>query len=123
MTKSCFTPKQRKYIEILANPGENRNQGEIAQELRVARQTLYRWRSRPGFWDAVGELIRDHSDRELANVWGALIRRAKHGDVQAQRLYFQLRGELVEKQEQKIGFDGPPQIEVIIDGRNEYGDK
>ena len=102
MTSDRWTARQRRYMEILADPEERRTQEEIAEELGVKRQTLWNWRQLEGFQKEIRRLVRDHTDQALARVWGSLLRQSKRGDVPAMRLYFQLRGELIDRREVEV---------------------
>lgn len=115
MTSGRWTAKQRRYQEILADPGEKRTQEEIAGELGVKRQTLWNWRQLEGFWAELHRLVKDRTNQAIARVWDALMRQCKRGDVQAMRLYFQLRGELTE-QVKDLTERGPLEVEIRIDG-------
>jgi len=120
VTKTTFTAKQYKYIEILADPAEKRDQKAIAKGLGVTRKTLYEWRKLEGFWEEVGKLVQDGTAQRMSRVWDKLLNQCERGNVQAMRLLFQLRGELVEKQEQKHEFEGgPPVINFITKGDDE----
>ena len=118
MTKERLTAKQESYAERLADPKEQRSQAEIAEDLGVTRKTLYEWRKHPLFWPRVREIIDEHSDSSLAKVWNALIFKAVRGDVQAMKLFFQMRGEFTEKQEQRHSFEGGAPV-VVFPGADE----
>ena len=120
MTNKPFTARQQKYIKILADPSEDRTQEGVAKELNVTRAALYKWRQLPGFWEEVGKLVQDGTAQRMSRVWNRLLSQCERGNVQAMRLLFQLRGELVEKQEQKHEFEGgPPVINFITKGDDE----
>lgn len=99
-----FTAAQRRYIEILADPREKRTQEEVAKEFNVTRAALYKWRKLEGFWNEVEKLRRDTTNLRMSRVWHALLNKCEEGNVAAMRLLFQLRGELVDKHEQKLDF-------------------
>ncbi len=104
--------KKRKLAELLVNPETDLTVSEICKEIGVSRQCFYNWQKETDFRDYVDFLIESYTDSELANVWKALIKKAtKSGDVQAQKLYFELK----DKYKQKIDVSG--QL-VIVDDLN-----
>ena len=106
MTNKPFTARQQKYIKILADPSEDRTQEDVSKELNVTRAALYKWRQLPGFWEEVRKLVQDGTDQRMSRVWNRLLSQCERGNVQAMRLLFQLRGELVEKQSHEFESDG-----------------
>lgn len=77
--------------ELLANPDFSGTKEDIAREAGVTRQTLYRWLRNPDFVSLVNSLVLQYADAELAMVWKSLCKRIQDGDMQAIRLYFELR--------------------------------
>ena len=112
MSKSDWTPVQLQYMAMLADPTKKRSQKQIAGELGVSTRTLQRWQRKEGFWDIVDKSVKTVSDQALSSVWSALINKAVDGDVSAIRLYFQLRGELVEKRQEKLTVSAPETVVI-----------
>ena len=105
--------KRRKAAEMLVNPEFDGNITRLCSQLSVARSTLYRWFDESDFNGYINWLIERYTDSELANVWRSLIKKATQGgDVQAQKLYFELK----EKYKQKLEIEGNA---VIFLGENE----
>lgn len=77
--------------ELLANPDFSGTKEEIAREAGVSRTTLYRWLRNPDFVALVNQLVAQYADAELAMVWKSLCKQIKAGNLQAIRLYFELR--------------------------------
>ncbi|MBQ8514642.1 MAG: TetR family transcriptional regulator [Ruminococcus sp.] len=77
--------------ELLANPDFSGTKDDIAREAGVSRATLYRWLRNPDFIAIVNGLVAQYADAELGMVWKALCRRIQAGDIQAIKLYFELR--------------------------------
>lgn len=93
-TKSNFlrlTQKQRKLAEAIANPDFNGTITSVCEKCNVARSTFYKWMELDDFCAYLEHLVSKFADSELAAVWKALIARCKKGDVQAMKLYFELR--------------------------------
>ncbi|MEE0322122.1 MAG: phBC6A51 family helix-turn-helix protein [Ruminococcus sp.] len=77
--------------ELLANPDFSGTKEEIAREAGVSRATLYRWLRNPDFVALVNQLVAQYADAELAMVWKSLCKQIQAGNLQAIRLYFELR--------------------------------
>ena len=97
-----LTSKQRKLAELLANPDFTGSITELCRECGVARSTYYKWLDKPEFTQYVDSLISKFTSSELSTVWKALIRRCSIGDVQAIKLYFEMRRELSSKDERGV---------------------
>ena len=77
--------------ELLANPDFSGTKSDIAEKAGVTPRTLYRWLRNQDFVALVNSLVSQYADAELAIVWKALCRKIQDGDMQAIRLYFELR--------------------------------
>ena len=107
--------KKRKMAEMLANPEFDGNISKLCNEMGVARSTLYRWYDDSDFTSYVEWLIEKYTDSELANVWRALIKKANSGNVEALKLYFELKG----KYKKEISVEGGV---VFISGEDDIPD-
>lgn len=90
--KLLISGKRKELAELLANPDFNGTITEMCAKVDVARSTFYKWLEEEEFTQYVNALIDKYTDSELAAVWRALINRAKAGDTQAIKLYFELKG-------------------------------
>lgn len=97
-----LTSKQRKLAELLANPDFAGSITDLCAKCGVARSTYYKWMDKEEFRQYVDELISKFADSELSTVWKALIRRCSIGDVQAIKLYFDMRKEQMGKNESGV---------------------
>ena len=77
--------------ELLANPDFSGTKEEIAREAGVSRATLYRWLRNPDFVALVNQLVAQYAETDLAMVWNSLCTQLQAGNLQAIRLYFELR--------------------------------
>lgn len=82
--------KKRKCAELLANPHETRNQGQIASELGVAESTIWRWKQEPEFLQLLSELVSTYTDAELPYAYKCLLSRMPV-DTSAIKLFFELK--------------------------------
>lgn len=78
--------------EMLADP-EYRlmTKTAMAEKLNISRQTLYRYLDRHDVRTYTRELVEYFTDGELGNVWKALVNTCKKGNVNAIRLYFEMK--------------------------------
>jgi hypothetical protein len=111
-TKLGLTRKQIDIAVILADPSETRTITKLCSDEGVPRRTFYNWMGMENFVSFVNSLVDQYSDAELSKVWRSLIKKAQDGDVQAIKLYFEMKGKYREVKELKhTGFT----IESIID--------
>lgn len=112
-----LSTKQLQMAEMLANPeNECLTVTEMCRELGISRNTYYsRWLNDETFTNYVEKLIGRYTDAELAEVWRALIKQCKAGNVNAIKLFFELKG----KYRQQIDVSGGV---VFIGGENALED-
>ena len=108
--------KKRKIAEKLASPEFNGNISELCREFGVARSTLYRWFDDSAFKDYLDFLVEKYTDSELANAWRALVNKANSGNVEALKLFFEMKG----KYKQTVDIKGGSV--VFISGEDELED-
>lgn len=89
--KIGLSAKQRQMAEDLVNPDFRGTVTSLCAQHCVARSTLYRWMEKPAFRNYIAQQVDRYSSSELGTVWKALIRRCEIGDIQAIKLYFELR--------------------------------
>nr|DAP35697.1 MAG TPA: Helix-turn-helix of insertion element transposase [Caudoviricetes sp.] len=77
--------------ELLANPDFSGTKSDIAEKAGVTSRTLYRWLRNSDFVALVNQLVAQYADAELAMVWKSLCKQIQAGNLQAIRLYFELR--------------------------------
>lgn len=92
--KSGLKPKQIRALEMMINTDDIKTKKQICEELKISRSTFYRWFDNDEFLAAYKKMVSKYADRELSDVWQALIFRCKCGNPQALRLYYELRGDL-----------------------------
>ncbi len=86
-----LTPKMQKCAEHLASPDFDGNVSRLCEDMGIARSTFYRWYDRQEFKNYINELIDKYTESELANVWKAVVESAKKGNLQALKLFFDLK--------------------------------
>lgn len=99
-----LSPKQQQMAEMLANPENEHNTiSAICEELGISRNTYYsNWLKDKNFTAYVNELVERYTDSELASVWRVLIDKCLEGNVNAIKLFFELKG----KYKQQVQLDG-----------------
>lgn len=103
-----WSPTQWRFIEWLALPKSQRKpktQALIAVDIGVHETTLSDWKKIPGFMDTVTTLTRNQVRDAMADVYGALVKAAANGDVQAMKLFFEMSGEYTPKQKVDLDID------------------
>jgi hypothetical protein len=109
--KLLLAGKKKKLAELLANPDFNGTITELCEKIGVARSTFYKWLEDEDFTKYVNSLIDKYTDSELSSMWRALINRAKTGDVQAIKLYFELKG----RYKTAVDLSGSAVVQIISD--------
>ena len=109
--KLNISGKKKELAELLANPETNCTITEMCGKVDVARSTFYKWLDEEEFVKYVNSLIDKFTDSELASMWRALISRAKTGDVQAIKLYFELKG----KYKTSIDLNASGVVQIVSD--------
>lgn len=116
-TKIGLSSEQLNAAEMLANPSYKGSKSKIITEVGVSRSTFYNWFKNSCFTEYVNELIDKYTDAELSSVWKALLTRCRGGDVQAIKLYFELKG----KYKQSVDVENSGTIQIVIDkGADDY---
>lgn len=109
--------KQIKMVELLLNPEDRRPKTKKCEDVGVARKTFYRWMKDPRFVEYLNSRIDEFTNSELYEVWKALLMQCKRGNVQAIKLFFEMK-ELAPpmqvKQEVTGKEGGPLEIEVTL---------
>ena len=83
---------QRFFANMMADP-EYRilNKTDMARKLGVSRPTLYKYLENSKVQSYIKDLVDYYTDTELSNVWKALIKQCKRGDIKAIKLYFEMK--------------------------------
>ncbi|HHT9157165.1 MAG TPA: hypothetical protein ACFYEA_06155 [Candidatus Tripitaka californicus] len=97
---TVWKPKQRRFLQLLSSGSSPE---EIARELKVNPKLLSRWRSLPGFQEALEETCKDRIMEEMPRLLQALTEKAKEGNVQAIKILFDYLGQLRGKNETNFG--------------------
>lgn len=105
------TGKKLQMAELLASPEFNGTNKELYEAIGISHDTFYKWIKDPDILNYAGELIDKYTDAELSRVWKALINRCAIGDVQAIKLYFELKG----KYKQSVDVENSGTIQIVID--------
>lgn len=103
--------KKKELAEMLTNPDFHGTIKDLCERVGVSRSSFYRWLDNKEFVSYVNALIDKYTDSELSAVWKSLIYRAKSGDVQAIKLYFELKG----KYKTAVDLSGSALVQIISD--------
>lgn len=77
--------------ELLLNPEDRRTKTEKMKEAGVPPRTFYKWMKDERFINFVNEQLEQYTNGELSEVWKALINQCKRGNIQAIKLYFEMK--------------------------------
>ena len=111
--KKPISGKKRRCAELLANPKETRNQGQIADELGIAESTIWRWKQEPEFLQLIAELVGTYTDAELPYAYKCLLSRMPV-DTSAIKLFFELK--------QKYASPSGNEVVIRIEGGEDLAD-
>ena len=81
-----LTPQQRKAAELLAFNDEGRPNRDIAREIGITEQTLYRWKALPDFAYLVNEFADQIMETFLAEAYKDLRKLTKGAKSDAAKL-------------------------------------
>ena len=98
-TGTPWTGRQWEFIKWYATPTEAReprNQGDFAKSIGVNKNTLVKWKQKPGFYEEVNAIGRDMFKESMRDIFAAHILKAMEGDVPAIRLAYEMGGEISE---------------------------
>ena len=89
-------PKALAVCEFLANP-DNRliSHSEMCNVLHMDKRTLDKYLARADVKDYIRALVQHYTDIEMSGVWKSLVKTAKKGNVNAMKLFFEMKREYV----------------------------
>lgn len=76
------------WLSLPSYAREPRTQKQLAKKLGVDASTFSDWKLLPGFMIYVRHLMEERIQEDCPDVVGALVRKAKKGDVPALKLFF-----------------------------------
>jgi hypothetical protein len=111
--QNSLTDQQREAAEMLANPEfAALTLGALSGMLGIDRKTLYKWRKIPEFQKYVDSIRKTIFENHRKAVDAKLFEKAKEGDVQAMKLFYELGGFLVVAKGDEQELDG---FKIIIE--------
>lgn len=87
-----LTGKKLKMAEMLANPDFSGTNKELYEAVGISHDTFYKWIRDETILRYTELLVEKYTDGELSAVWKSLIKKCRDGDIQAIKLYFELKG-------------------------------
>ena len=90
--KTTLKGKKLKMAEMLANPEFTGTNKDIYETIGISHDTFYKWIKDESVIKYTENLINKYTDGELGAVWKALLKKCRSGDIQAIKLYFELKG-------------------------------
>lgn len=92
--RAKFSPKQLKVIEALGDPDDARTQGEIARHLKIAQETISRWKKLPGFMEEVNKRLDSKKKYVRPALWKQMVRQALGKSHQDRKLILEALGDI-----------------------------
>lgn len=80
MTEEAWSDKQMKAIELMAS-GRGLTLSEIQKRVDISQDTLWRWRKKPAFMDAVIRRAREMLREVMPQIYRSLGKEAAAGDI------------------------------------------
>lgn len=114
MAKKLYR-ERREFIHWLATPDNDRainTQKAFGEKYGVSEQALSEWRHDPEIVKEVNALVDEHFADEFPEIANSLKRAAARGSYNHQKLYFEMLGKFVPKQQVELS-GGVTLIEVI----------
>ncbi len=84
-------PELVKVAQSLINPEDNRPKAEKIKAAGLTEQVFYRWMKDERYIKYLNSQIDKYTDGELAEVWKALLRQCKLGNIAAIKLFFDMK--------------------------------
>jgi hypothetical protein len=76
---------------LLLNPEDRRTKKAKLESIELPERTFYRWMKDKRYVDYINSQLDQYTDGELAEVWRALINQCKRGNIQAIKLFFEMK--------------------------------
>jgi len=83
--------RQIAIAELLLNPEDRRTKKDKIASIGLPERTFYKWMKDPRFIDYLNSRIEEYTNTELYEVWKALIMQCKRGNIQAIKLFFEMK--------------------------------
>lgn len=106
-----LTGKRLRMAELLANPEFRGTNKALYEAVGISHDTFYKWIKDDEILSCAEKLVDKYTDAELGAVWKALIARCKIGDVQAIKLYFELKG----RYNKSLNISGVGIVQIVDD--------
>lgn len=83
--------KQIKMAQLLLNPEDRRTKQEKCKEVGITHKTLWTWMKDKRYVDYVNGQLEQYTNAEMSDVWRALLMQCKRGNIQAIKLFFEMK--------------------------------
>lgn len=100
-------------VELLINPEDRRTKEAKCDEVGITPKTLCEWQKNPEFIKYKNTQLDLYTNAQLDEVWKAHLRVIKMGNVEAIKLYHQLKGNFVEKSKVQSEITGDLKVENV----------
>ncbi|WP_186451023.1 phBC6A51 family helix-turn-helix protein [Sporomusa sp. KB1] len=92
-TGSVWVPRPElvKMAQFLINPDDRRSKAEKIKAAGLSETIFYRWMKDARYIQYLNDQIDKYTDSELSEVWKALLRQCKLGNIAAIKLFFDMK--------------------------------
>ena len=84
-------PELVKVAQFLINPDDNRSKADKIKDAGLTEQVFYRWMKDERYIQYLNNQIDKYTDSELSEIWKALLRQCKLGNIAAIKLFFDMK--------------------------------
>jgi len=92
-------PEQIRCVQVLLNPDCDKKKCERLSEAGIPTSTFYHWMQDDNFVAYLNERVANMTDKAYSDVWKSLVQKARDGDIQAIKLFFEMRHEYIQRSE------------------------
>lgn len=110
-----LTPKQIVWVNMLLNIEDPRSLRKKADDLGITIQEHNAWMKNKKFATHLQKRAFDLFGREKWQVFLSVLQSARHGDVQAQKLYLELTGDYVPQSKLNVKIDVQGTVGLLIE--------
>ncbi len=86
-----LSPKMRKCAEYLMSADFDGNINKLCENMNISRSTFNRWYDGEDFKKYINILLDKYAESETVNIWKAIIESAKKGNLQALKMFLDLK--------------------------------
>lgn len=87
-----LTKKQKMTADALTNISYEGTLDDICEDFSISKDTLYQWLAEEEFRSYMDLILNGKTFSAMTGVWKSLLNQCAEGNIQAIKLYFELKG-------------------------------